>query len=852
MALKHGQQKRALANATVHKNGQVPVLKGAEKDHKENEKSIKMRPIVNAMDGPKKNISDLFSDIVTPVIASKKNDIICYSTEELLESFENYNNRRVDSNDESSSEYIIGSMDATSLYPSLEADKSAAIVIEEVMNSNVVFENIDIKELGMYLRKHLPQKYIKEKGIDEMLPIRISGRQKVNNKDKKNNEDEDDKYQFVESVRTLYNEDVDDEQIVDVDDDEIVIVEIPYDNHEKLVEDQNVVCTSHDFTLNKSNMEDDEENEGIHEENNAMDTSNKSKKTNKTNKNKNEIEEESHEEMNQNEVHSMRTSNKRVNSKLEGLCEEKDATETSNTNKNKNYNSKNKKEKKNNSFWKHVERKINEKETKLLVAECLGVLCKIIMSHHIYNFGGQTFLQREHGCIGDEAIGVIATIVMIWWSRQFRLKLNELQIKNPLTKIYVDDVNGVFGSICPGSEYKDGKLRYNEEKAKADESLSNDKVTMEIVKEVANSISSMIKMTVDFPSNHADLKVPMLDVKVWLNQKDENKIYYTFFEKPTKSPFVMSKSSAMPITKKIECLGQEVFRRLHNMKKELEEEEKTKVLNDFMIKLKISGYNEYDRLQILKSGINAYENLRSKEEDGKRPFFRSREYNATERKREKKDKKTNWFKKSKTNNQYSSVFFVPSTPGSTLLRMLKETEEKHKIGDSSRIKFVETSGRKYIDQLRVNDPFEEKCKPEEKCMVCMTNDKTTNCKITNVGYSLICTLCKERGKERTYEGESSRNTYLRGREHLREYEKKTENSVMYKHVMKEHEREEDEVKFQMKVVGRFKNPLNRLIDESVRIQRKNPSSLLNSKSEFHGPAIRRKVLEGRKRNPGNT
>ena len=120
-----------------------------------------------------------------------------------------------------------------------------------------------------------------------MLPIRISWRQKVNNKDKKNNEDEDDKYQFVESVRTLYNEDVDDEQIVDVDDDEIVIVEIPYDNHEKLVEDQNVVCTSHDFTLNKSNMEDDEENEGIHEENNAMDTSNKSKKTNKTNKNKN-------------------------------------------------------------------------------------------------------------------------------------------------------------------------------------------------------------------------------------------------------------------------------------------------------------------------------------------------------------------------------------------------------------------------------------------------------------------------------------------------------------------------------------------------------------------------------------
>ena len=52
VGLKYGQQKRAMANATVHKNGQIPVLKGAEKDHKENVNEVKMRPIVNAMDGP--------------------------------------------------------------------------------------------------------------------------------------------------------------------------------------------------------------------------------------------------------------------------------------------------------------------------------------------------------------------------------------------------------------------------------------------------------------------------------------------------------------------------------------------------------------------------------------------------------------------------------------------------------------------------------------------------------------------------------------------------------------------------------------------------------------------------------
>merc|ERR1711954_603941 len=56
----HGQLKRAMRDSKVHTNGQVPVMRGAEKDHKADKSKIKMRPMVNAMDGPKKNISDNF------------------------------------------------------------------------------------------------------------------------------------------------------------------------------------------------------------------------------------------------------------------------------------------------------------------------------------------------------------------------------------------------------------------------------------------------------------------------------------------------------------------------------------------------------------------------------------------------------------------------------------------------------------------------------------------------------------------------------------------------------------------------------------------------------------------------
>ena len=173
--------------------------------------------------------------------------------------------------------------------------------------------------------------------------------------------------------------------------------------------------------------------------------------------------------------------------------------------------------------------------------------------------------------IGDEAVGVIAAIVMIWWARELKSKVKELKINNEVLKIYVDNVNGVFGKVRRGLQFKEGKLEFSEEKEAEDEKESDDKVTMKVINDIANSIDGMITMTFDVPSNYEDMKVPMLDLKVRLNENDKGRIYYSFYEKPTKCPFVMSRNSAMPLKKKIEFLSQEAFRRLHNTKKEIEQ-----------------------------------------------------------------------------------------------------------------------------------------------------------------------------------------------------------------------------------------------------------------------------------------
>ena len=150
VAEQHGQHKRAMGNATVHVDDQIPTLKGSEKDHKVTENNdVKMRPIVNAMDGPKKNISDIFSDIGAAIVESNNDGVLCFSTEELLESFESFN-RTIKEKD---TKRVVGSMDATSLYPSVEVEQSADIIKHEVMRSSVTFDNIDTHELGIYLKK---------------------------------------------------------------------------------------------------------------------------------------------------------------------------------------------------------------------------------------------------------------------------------------------------------------------------------------------------------------------------------------------------------------------------------------------------------------------------------------------------------------------------------------------------------------------------------------------------------------------------------------------------------------------------------------------------------------------------
>ena len=375
----------------------------------------------------------------------------------------------------------------------------------------------------------------------------------------------------------------------------------------------------------------------------------------------------------------------------------------------------------------------------------------------------------------------------------------------------------------------------------------DDKRTMVIIEEIANNIDENLKVTYDIPSNYEDLKVPILDVKAGLNEKNE--IEYEFYKKPIANNLVTMKSSALSMNQKMTILTQQGFTVLHNTSEDIDDDVKLKHLNDFMQRLRISGYTESDRQNILNGTIKTYINLKQKEYTGIRPFYRSKSFNKKERTLLKSNKKKTWFRGKSNDSRYKSVMFVDATPGDTLLKMLRNTEERFKISSECRIKFVSKAGQKLVNLVKRKDPFAKNCTNND-CPPCENlspeHKVLTRCKVDNVTYQGICKTCGDKGIQRIYDGETARNLHIRSKEHVNEYNRNYENSWMVKDVNKEHEGNKDSVEFTWKVLRKHMKPLERQVAEAVNISKKKDEENMNSKSEFNHQTVKRISLDKKK------
>ena len=376
--------------------------------------------------------------------------------------------------------------------------------------------------------------------------------------------------------------------------------------------------------------------------------------------------------------------------------------------------------------------------------------------------------------------GEIANCIMIDWDKNLLQKLQNLVIVTQIYTRFKDDIEIVTESLERGSKIEAGKIVVDESKKLMDKDKSDSKVTMEVIQEVANSVSPMIKLTVETPCNFQNGKLPVLDIMVNINKGEMNRIDFEFFEKPSKNPLVILASSALSFKKKRTILTQEGLRRLRNTKMELGPEVQKKYLSLFMLKLKKSGYTPKFRKDVLNSILKAYTKMVAEDKSGTKPLYRSRDWNAKERQSQKLDKKRNWWNNSKSKIQYKSVLFVTPTPGGVLMKEVQQREEELNKNNDERILVVEKGGLKVKDKLCSKNPFKKSECEQKSCPLCSESEHVkvpqaeikVMCNTNNVGYRWCCVTCEERNTIKVYEGETSRSARLRGAEHLKQLRKK--------------------------------------------------------------------------------
>ena len=174
----------------------------------------------------------------------------------------------------------------------------------------------------------------------------------------------------------------------------------------------------------------------------------------------------------------------------------------------------------------------------------------------------------------------------------------------------------------------------------------------------------------------------------------------------------------------------------------------------------------------MELGVRAvmfYQEQVERERTGGRKVYRTRNEDKTARILEKKEKKTGAERRRVRNrgvarnsdrdgNSFDTVIFVPYTVGGELTKRFKKKAEELGVD----VKFVERSG--YILQNQLDSCGRSECFP-------CSNEGGGDCEKRGAAYEIVCEEEECQEVVVRYDGETGRNGFTRGREHMRGYTK---------------------------------------------------------------------------------
>ena len=340
-----------------------------------------------------------------------------------------------------------------------------------------------------------------------------------------------------------------------------------------------------------------------------------------------------------------------------------------------------------------------------------------MMTNHTYKWDRGYRLQRTGGPIGDKLACAAARLFMVWFDRKLGDLLVTAGVMPRVYKRYVDD--GWFKATCvlQGHRFDPNCQRVVQVMPSSEDTTLPDERTALVFCQIANSVTSMLQWTADWPSANLDKKLPVLDLSVWCQETVNGTVtLYKFYSKPMSNPVSIPANSALSSNIKFSTYRQEIYRVLRNTSVSLPWSQKADLISLMAWRMKLSGYPVGFRLQAISGGIIGHMKLLDRASRGLTDLHRSKE-TILESKSLKNS--VTWYKRGSVH--YRSVLFVPATPNSELANSIRNLEKVNRQGRSSRIKVVEKSCFTARNVLAKNYPWDVTVCNDPECFPCITS-----------------------------------------------------------------------------------------------------------------------------------